>query len=242
MTGASASQDADTKVTTAFGWQTLYYNRGYSGNSDWSPDISDEQLIVTSIERDGSRANVTAGRNNSHDLEVTLGTDGLTPGFYEVKRLTARPGGKSFDPRFKAGRRGETIYGRRDAEIKTFAIQFENFLDECEGWGVEAVVATHEFIDQALQRRHGKKFNERLLRLAHRGLSIGDLLFASKRVIQGGVGHTDISAGFAGLAGIFIIAGHNYTLVRPNEYKQFIGFDSASAEGPRLRYSGVIPL
>lgn len=241
MTGASVSQVADTKATTAFGWQTLYYNKNYRSDHAWIPAIPDEQMVVTSIERDGSRAIVTAGRKNSHDLEVTLGIDTAPPGFYEVKRLSSRPGGKSFDPRFKAGRRGETIYGRRDAEIKTFVMQLENFLDQCE-WGVEAVTSTHDFIDQALQRRHGKKFNERLLRLAHRGLSIGDLLFASKRVIQGGVGHTDISAGFAGLAGIFIIAGHNYTLVRPNEYKQFIGFDSASAEGPRLRYSGVIQL
>lgn len=230
----------ETIAASEFGWRCLPV--AGSAYDDWRRRKGpDEELISDTLCDYGARANETGGRNNSHDLEVTLGIDTVPPGFYEVKRLSARPGGKSFDPRFKAGRRGETIYGRRDAEIKSFAIKLESFLDECL-WGREAVESAHDFIDQALQRRHGKKFHERLLRLAKIGLTIPDLIFASKDVIKGGVHHQDISAGFSGLKGIFLIAGHNYTLINSNEYKDFIGFDSASAEGPKLAYKNVIPL
>ncbi len=183
---------------------------------------------------------MAGSRHQSYDLEVLLGIDHVEPGLYEVKRLYKTKSG-SFDRRFKVGQRGERIYGRRDAEIKSFAIALEDFLDECL-WSVEAVVATHEFIDQALLRKHGKRFHERLLKLANRGLQIPSLMFRAKDVIQGGVRTNEISAGFSNLKGIFIIAGDIYTLVKPTEYKEFIGFDSASAEGPKLTYQGVVPL
>jgi hypothetical protein len=227
----AAPQDSATK----FGWKYL--------SRRWTPirGESDESLVCLSLKTLGARAEPTAGRYQSHDLEVTLGIADLEPGLYEVKRLSLRKGGKSVDRRFKAGRRGETIYGRRDAEIKSFAMALEDFLDQCL-WSVEAIVATHEFIDQALQRRHGKKFHERLLRLANRSLSIPELMFEAKSVIQGGVRPQDITAGFSSLKGIFVIADHIYTLVKPEEYTRFIGFDSASAEGPKLSYQGVVPL
>lgn len=172
---------------------------------------------------------------------MTLGVEHIEPGFYEVKKLHIRPGGKSVDRRFKAGQRGERIYGRRDAEIKGFAMAMENFLDTCL-WGVQAVTDVHDFVDMALQRRHGKKFNERLLRWANAATDIPTLVKYAFPVVKGGVTPQDVAQGFASLRGIFIIAGHSYTLVKPSEYTRFIGFDSASAEGPKLSYQGVVPL
>lgn len=171
---------------------------------------------------------------------MSLGIDHIPPGFYEVKRLHVR-NGRYVDRRFKAGQRGERIYGRRDAEIKSFATALEDFLDTCV-WGVEAVTDTHEFIDQALLRKHGKKFHERLVRLAKAASEIPTLTAPAWKVLNGGVREQDIVAGFGSLSGIFIIADHIYTLVKPKEYTSFIGFDSASAEGPKLTYRGVVPL
>lgn len=198
----------------------------------------------------------------SHDLEVTLGIVDVPPGFYEVKRLHLQKG-RYVDRRFKAGTRGEKIYGRRDAEIKSFATALEDYLDHAwdpvmmhdqksswagvqrepgPQWGVEAVTDLHDFIDQALLRKHGKKFHERLLRLAKASKEIPTLLVPAWNVLNGGVRGKDIEAGFASLSGIFVIADHIYTLVKPSEYTSFIGFDSASAEGPKLTYQGVVPL
>lgn len=188
----------------------------------------------------GARALSTGGRNQSHDLEVTLGIDHIPPGHYEVKRLYVR-NGKYVDRRFKAGQRGERIYGRRDAEIKGFAIALEDYLDTCL-WGVEAVTDTHAFIDQALLRKHGKRFHERLLRLAKAASEIPSLTAPAFRALNGTVRPQDIEAGFSSLSGIFIIADHIYTLVKPTEYTRFIGFDSAGAEGPKLSFQGVVPL
>lgn len=171
---------------------------------------------------------------------MTLGIDHVPPGLYEVKRLHVRDG-KYVDRRFKVGQRGERIYGRRDAEIKSFATALEDYLDTCL-WGVEAVTDTHEFVDQALLRKHGKKFHERLLRLARAAGEIPTLTAPAWKVLNGAVRARDIEAGFVGLSGIFIIADHIYTLVKPNEYTSFIGFDSASAEGPKLTYQGAVPL
>jgi hypothetical protein len=241
----TAAAAATNLPTTEYGWRSLYRKGRTIGPS--IVGISDEQKICNALDWDGARAHPTAGRNQSHDLEVTLGTTlrsptcDLVPGLYEVKRLSLRSKGKSADRRFKTGRRGETIYGRRDAEIKSFAMALEDFLDQCL-WSVEATLASHDFIDQALQRRHGKHFHERLLRLANRGLEVPELMWKAKSVINGGVFPRDIQAGFEGLSGIFIMVGHIYTLVKPNEYSEFIGFDSGSAEGPKLRFSGVIPL
>ena len=173
----------------------------------------------------------------------------IPPGFYEVKKLHLRKGAKSVDPRFKAGQRGERIYGRRDAEIKSFASALEWYIDHAwdepkEGlhWGRESVESAHEFIDQAMERRHGKKFDERLRRWAEAAAKIPTLLSVSLPAARGGVSAQNIANGFASLSGIFIMAGAIYTLVKPSEYTRFIGFDSASAEGPKLKYQGVVPL
>ncbi len=203
--------------------------------------MSDEELVSECLWKTlGVRSTVAGSRYQSYDVEVTLGIDGVEPGWYEIKRLYKTKGG-SFDRRFKVGQRGERMYGRRDAEIKSFAMGLEDFLDKCT-WGVQAVEDTHDFIDQALLRKHGKKFNERLTRLARAGLQIPDLMFRATAVLTGGVRTSDILAGFSNLKGIFVIAGDIYTLVKPIEYSEFIGFDSASAEGPKLTYQGVVPL
>lgn len=164
----------------------------------------------------------------------------MVPGKYEVKRLHRKTLTSAFDRRFKVGQRGEKLYGRRDAEIKGFALALERFLDECT-WGVQAVDEVHQFVDQAMQRKHGKKFHDRLLRLAKAGLNISSLMLSATDVLRGGVRDADIQAGFSNLSGIFIIAGDIYTLVKPSEYKQFIRFDSACAEGPKLSYQGAVP-
>ncbi len=222
------SVSADTK----FGWHRLQVPR-------WDLE-SDEEKVSYSVNQLGAQSVPTAGRYNSHDLEVTAGAAGIDPGFYEVKRLHDKDG-KYVDRRFKVGQRGELIYGRRDAEIKSFASALENFLDTC-NWGREAIEQTHEFIDQAFQRKHGKKFQERLSRLASASASIPALTATAQAAVFGAVGSKEIEAGFSGLKGIFIIADHIYTLVKPNEYVRFIGFDGASAEGPKLTYAGVVPL
>lgn len=219
-------------MVSEFGWRSIRTSL---------PRVSDEQDICNALHHDGAVAFAAGGRNQSHDLEVTHEIDHVLTGKYEVKRLSLRPGGHSADRRFKAGRRGETIYGRRDAEIKCFATALEDFLDEVL-WSEKVISEVHDFIDQALQRRHGKKFHDRLLRLADKGLAIPNLLLPSTRVLNGGIRAQDIQAGFAGLSGIFIIVGHIYTLVKPSEYTSFVGFDSACAEGPKLSFHGVIPL
>lgn len=215
-----------------YGWRKLCFNQGRKSN--------DEQAVCEALKADGIKAVPTGDRYHSHDIEVTLGVDHVQPGLYEVKRLHVQDSGY-VDRRFKAGQRGEQIYGRRDAQIKAFAISLERFLDDCD-WGFDVVTQMHEFIDQALHRRHSKRFNGQLTQLATTFLHIPALFPAAKDVLRGGVTAHDVAAGFASLNGIFIIADHIYTLVKPEEYARFIGFDSASAEGPRLSYQGVVPL
>jgi hypothetical protein len=232
-TGASASAVAVIDTEPAFGWRKLRLDW-------WKAGDRDEDAVSKILKVEGARSIATGGRCESHDLEVTLGIDHVPPGFYEVKRLHVRDG-KYVDRRFKAGQRGERIYGRRDAEIKSFATALEDYLDTCL-WGVEAVTDTHAFIDQALLRKHGKKFHERLMRLAKAAADIPTLSAPAWKVLVGSVRPQDIEAGFSSLSGIFIIADHIYTLVKPSEYTRFIGFDSGSAEGPKLSFQGVVPL
>lgn len=246
-TWSEAASTGAAGPVTEFGWRSLRtLKRRFGGPTVVGPP-DDERRICDAIGYDGAIAYPTAGRNQSHDLEVKVGTTlrspvvDLLPGLYEVKRLSLRPGGKSVDRRFKLGRRGETVYGRRDSDIKWFARALENLLDDCVG-SVEFVTESHDFIDQALQRRHGKKFEQRLMRLAKASVAIPQMFIPANVVLSGGVRAQDIKAGLVGLSGIFIIADHIYTLVKPSEYTSFIGFDSASAEGPKLSFQGVVPL
>lgn len=205
---------------------------------------------------------VPAGdRGQSHDLVIPdepgrrpyIHAAGVTPGKYEVKSLWRRDERSSFDRRFKVGRRGETIYGKRDAEIKSFALSLEEQIDsviehsllgvpKAEPGSVRRFVEeTHDFVDQALTRKHSKRFMERLTRLATASLAIPVMLHRARSVLSGGVQAADIVRGFEDIEGIFVVAGHMYTLVTRAEMPQYLTFDSASAEGPKLRYAGPIP-
>lgn len=205
-------------------------------------------------------------RQQSHDLEIHskitrpdyedpyLRFAGLSPGKYEVKSLWRRSETQSFDRRFKVGRRGERLYGRRDAEIKSFASGLEdeidaiiqNFVDEgrvaktSKDAMTRFVTETHAFISDAFERRHSKAFNERIERLATASLSIPTLTVRAHSVLNGGVQGPDIVRGFDDIQGIFIVAGPMYTLITRTEMPQFLTFDSASSEGPKLRFVGVI--
>lgn len=202
-------------------------------------------------------------RHQSYDLTVVdeqyrrayIRQAGLIPGGkYEVKSLWRRSPRHSFDRRIKVAGRGEAIYGRVDAAIKAFALGLEEEIDSVlehqlrHPWSKggpedlrKFVEETHGFVDLALQRRHSKSFRKRLQRLAHASLSIPRLTVAAHRALTTSVTGTDIANGFKDIDGIFLVAGPNYTLVSQSEIQQFFAFDSASGEGPKLRWQGVVP-
>lgn len=99
----------------------------------------------------------------------------------------------------------------------------------------------HDIVDIALSRRHSKRFIERLTRLAQASRSIPALLPTASAFLAGGVSGADIEKGFKDLEGIFVVAGPRYTLITKAEIQDFVTFDSASAEGPKLRWASVIP-
>lgn len=208
-----------------------------------------------SVERAGRR-------NQSYDLGIAARSFerpfaravGLEPGKYEVKALWRRGVGRSFDPRFKMGRRGEPVYYRRDLAIKSFASALEDQLDGLIEHSVEYPVGSprvgevtsfveevHAFVDQAMQRRHSKSFARRLERLARVSERIPMLLATARRVQHESVQAADIVNSFADIEGIFIVAGHRYTMVTRGEIPGFIAFDSVSSEGLKLRYTQPIP-
>ena len=208
-------------------------------------------------------------RTQSFDLQISsrLHTDpflsavGLPAGKYEVKSLWRRSDGGSFDRRFKVGQRGERIYGRRDTEIKAFAQALEDEIDNIVEHSVDpgkdeygrsyprakagtvtrTVEDIHGLVDLAMERKHSKAFMERILRLARASLSIPRLTIPAHRVITGGVQGPDIMKGFDDIEGIFVVAGPMYTLITRTEMPEFLAFDSASSEGPKLRLVSVIP-
>ncbi|HEU5118646.1 MAG TPA: hypothetical protein VFT74_18760 [Isosphaeraceae bacterium] len=199
-------------------------------------------------------------RGQSYDLSIPdqgdrtyLRAVGLEAGKYEVKSLWRKSEGRAFDRRFKVGQRGERIYGRRDSEIKAFALSLEEQVDSvlehavsgypkaAPGSVTSFVDETHEFVDLAMSRRHSKSFMARLERLARASLSIPAMLTRAHAVVHGGVQAHDIVRGFDDLEGIFIVAGPIYTLVTKAEMPRFLAFDSASSEGPKLRWAGPIP-
>lgn len=252
LTGDPVGSGGLASSIPTFGWQRLHAQ----------PSVRDpEELVGISLIRDfGVYVSRAGSRAVSYDLEVlgrTLGrphrSDPLRIGRYEVKSLWRRDAHSSFDPRFKVGTRGETIYGRRDSAIKAFAVQIEDRLDEIVSVHIDETARTpcaaqthenmrfvenaHRFIDDALARRHSKDFSARLdvmLRIAEhvgivRGVTIPHIL------------DEDIRRGFDGIEGIFIVAGPMYTLVTKDEMGDLLAFDSASSEGPKLRLVTEIP-
>lgn len=247
--------------STAFGWRRLV---------DYNLDDTELRVVSTLSTDFGANVNHAGDRSQSYDLEIVspivgrpnpyLSIVGLSPGRYEIKSLWMRESG-TFDPRFKLGQRGEKVYGRRDAQVKSFAQCLESELDNiiehsvvrcCDnqschhpraeaGTVASSVLDIHDIVDRAMARRHSKSFMERILRLAEVSVGIPRLTVAAQLLRKGGITQADIAKGFEDIEGIFIVAGHTYTLVSKDEYAGFLAFDSASSEGPKLRYVKAVP-
>lgn len=246
---------APDPLEAQFGWRPL------DGSLEEHPE---RRVVRTLTDRLKLDVTWTGQRKNSYDLEVVDDDDyllaeyarfiGVPPGRYEVKSLWRRSPRTAFDPRFKAGRRGETIYGRYDADVKSFAIALDECIDhvledslaEPRGERLphelsEFVGQVHCLIDDAFMRRHSRSFSERLRRIAKSSLMIPTMSHRARSVLRSTVQAADIVRGFADCQGIFLVAGTNYTLVRLHEIEKFIAVDSASSEGLKLRYTQKIP-
>lgn len=240
-TGASADGTAPASDLPP-GWSRLL-----PAPPDIAPLVTNEQLVAHTLSESGFLIRQAGSRYESFDLEIVQDPAGeLAPGRYEVKTLSRS--GSSFDRRFKVGSRSERIYGRRDAEIKAAAMEAEDLM-ESPGWyyqlSVVDVDELHRTIDMALARRHGKKFDESfthaLTAITRVRLPLGMPYRMIDKFIKGSVTNRNIAEGFSDIAGIFIVAGANYTLVKAGELTRFISFDSVSAEGVKLRYNGRVP-
>lgn len=239
--------------STRFGWRKL---GPYSGHAEA------ELRVAEALESEFGVRIIRAGeRTQSYDIEVSgisrrrhhYDQGELTPGLYEVKSLWRKNDRSKFDRRFKVGTRGEMIYGRRDSEIKAFALALEDELDRMlidSVNGIRSVTGSenrhfvdsaHEFIDQAIGRRHSKAFEERLVCLARAALFTPALTNRASSVLSGSVSNEDILRGFSDLEGIFVVAGPLFTLITRQEVPNMLAFDSASSEGPKLRMHGDIP-
>jgi hypothetical protein len=251
--GPDGSQGPTSK--TGFGWRKL---ESYSGHAEA------EDRVGKALIDDFSVYVTKAGdRTQSYDLEVTIPNgsgrrrsarrlpDGLVSGLYEVKSLWRRNERSAFDRRFKVGTRGEKIYGRRDAQIKAFALALEDGMEEIFAelhrsgerlWSNRTFVEfSHEMIDHAMARRHSKWFNDQLEFLAERLAGVPLISRQAQAVISSGIADADILRGFSDIEGIFVVAGPTYTLVTKAEMGRLLSFDSASSEGPKIRMLGVIP-
>ncbi len=237
-----------------YGWRRLL-STGKVGETD-------EDRVGYTVSHDaGVRVILAGSRVQSYDLEIEgrvtarayLVAAGIEAGKYEVKSLWRKNKNCTFDRRFKVGTRGEKIYGKRDAAVKAFALALESEIDSIvehsvddEGVKVKPgsvqkfVEETHDFIDRAVGRKHCKSFNERIERLAKAARNVPNLRIAAERVLDAEVQADDIVRGFDDLNGIFVVAGDLYTLVTKAEMPDLLAFDSASSEGPKLRWQGVI--
>jgi len=263
-TGVRADDSGLATEEPKYGWREL---RQLAGEDD--PECHITWTLSTNY---GVEVTRNGSRNESYDLTIGdygyskytgienpfLAQVGLSPGRYEVKSLWRKSEGRKFDRRIKVGRRGERIYGRRDAAVKSFALELDAFLEEfidgerdieIEGPRVNGTVGRlsvvaleiFEFVDQALERRHSKSFDERMRRLAQAAFVVPSLRVPAQRALTVEICGSDILNGFEDLQGIFVVAGDHYTLVSQREISTFFAFDSASSEGLRLRFLGKIP-
>ena len=221
---------------------------------------SEYRVAKTLSTRYGLDIEPAGARTQSYDLRVKITNGpfariaGLETGNYEVKSLWRRNDNCVFDRRFKVGQRGERIYGLRDARIKAFVMGLDSEIDAI----IENSVAypiggrkpdemrvffeeSVDFIRQAVERRHSKAFEVRLDRLARVCQIIPTMTALARGVLNSAVQPIDIARGFADVEGIFITAGPIYTLVAKDEFEGFLAFDSASSEGPKIRYTQAIP-
>ena len=246
----SPGQASDIKPR--FGWRRLEPYAGHKG--------AEQAVARFLISNFGVFVTHAGDRNQSHDIEVADIAfrrpdydEPLSPGLYEVKSLWRRDGSSVFDRRFKAGTRGERIYGRRDSEIKAFALTLESLTESIiadkvasgllghRSENMDLVEEIHAFVDDAISRRHSKKFEMRLMRLAQRAFNMANLSSQAQSVIDNPVQAHDIVRGFDDIQGIFIVAGPLFTLVTKAEMRDFLAFDSASSEGPKIRLRCVVP-
>lgn len=224
-------RDGSQGPATSFGWRAL---APYSGHAEAEARVAEAMAseFGVAVKRAGDRT-------QSHDLEIVCSRRlSLSPGLYEVKSLYRKAGGHAFDRRFKVGTRGERIYGRRDSQIKAFALALED-LQKSSGTDDADMRA---FVERALLRKHSKGFNSSLMAVA--GLMSkrpGPIGNQAEAVLLGAIGQDDVLRGFNDIEGIFVVAGPIYTLVTKAEMGSFLSFDSASSEGPKLRMLGVIP-
>lgn len=204
--------------------------------------IGHEGQLAETLSQAGLTTNRAGSRHQRYDLEVvTDPMEELVAGRYEVKSLHRGKGRRKFDRRFKTGSRGESIYGRRDAQIKSLALDIEEMLEQNWTAGVVPTEQVMEFIDDALERRHSKSFLRGFTIVAEAYDDVLSLRSAKTFLGNQGVQGEDIVRGFSDIEGIFILAGHNYTLVSRTEFPSFFEFDSVSVEGVKLRFQGTIP-
>lgn len=233
---AESNTSAESSFDPRFGWRFC------------QSTADSEQIVIDSLLEEFDILAYGCGtRNVSYDIVIPTENPHVEPGRYEVKSLWRRSAGSSFDRRFKLGRRGEQIYGRRDSLIKEFALCLERNLLEisqvCPAEDRDEFMASaRDFINRAIERRHSKSFCERLDRLARAALAIPSMNFIGTNVLSHKIEWSDIANGFNDIMGIFIVAGPIYTLVRNDEFKNFLAFDSASSEGPKLKFTQTIPL
>lgn len=250
MTGAPAESPAPALEIPAFGWREL-----------WPIQADNEYRVATTLAiKYGLEIEPAGARSQSYDLRVKLTngpfaqTVGIPTGNYEVKSLWRRNENCAFDRRFKLGQRGERIYGMRDSRIKAFAVGLDTEIESIMENSITYPIGerrpnemrlffdeTTEFIKQAVERRHSKDFEVRLNRLASVCQVIPTMTTLARGIMNSTVQPIDIAKGFADVEGIFVTAGPIYTLITTSEIKDFLAFDSASSEGPKVRYTKIIP-
>jgi hypothetical protein len=241
MNGMPPSTGASTAPRSE--WHLIKNPLGEAANS--------EDLLIDHLELQDYVIKKAGRRNQRHDLEIFpskwVKDQVFKEGRYEVKGLYRKKKTHAWDRRIKVGSRGETIYGRRDAQIKALALDIEEFIGDDENpfgiWngGIKQIEDMHSLIDDALERRHSKEFIARFSLLAEAYDDLFSLPSAGK-FLAGGVQPHDIIRGFSDIDGIFVTAGDYFTLVSKKDIPRFFTFESVSVEGVKLKFVGDVPI
>jgi hypothetical protein len=216
-------------------------------------DSSSEDVLIDHLVLNNYAVEKAGGRNQRYDLEVlntrwvkAHSVPQIAPGRYEVKKLYRRSRSSSIDRRIKVGSRGEAIYGRYDALIKSLALSIEELIDDNWNGGVKQLEDLAAAIDDALSRRHSHDFFRRFCLLAEAYEDVFGLKSATAFLEHGGIQGSDIIRGFSDIDGVFVMvsgaAGDYFTLVSREELPRLFTFDSVSVEGVKLRFQGEGPI
>lgn len=248
-TGASTQQASAELPSPRLGWHEI---------RSFPVDENDEGVLADYLMLRNYAVQRAGGRHQRYDLEI-VHTSWVTPGTYEERPIPMITSGRyevkslprrkkvthAWDRRFKAGSRGHYIYGRRDAEVKAFALDLEELIGDgtfpvstFKQPGM-SITEVHDLIDACLQGRHSKKLMAQLTLLAEVYEDDYGVMSAT-RLLRGRVGPTDILGAFSDLDGIFVVAGAYFTLIAKDEIPDFLIVDSASVEGVKLKYVGHI--